>query len=168
VRIMAAVRPKARWVPLPLLMATILSFHAIEPWAVAARAVPGESPTRKGNRRLGRNCCPYVHSSGTKGSKTQFTERRDGRRRVGTSIFLIKLGVSSRRSERYSRWRIHNNRSYRRELRAAQQHGESYWIYLVASCFIDRPRIQRVRNPAARISSGQWAAEALAHSSPLR
>jgi hypothetical protein len=45
------------------------------------------------------------------------------------------------------------------ELRAAQQHGESYWIYLVASCFTDRPRIQRFRNPAARISSGQWAAE---------
>ena len=44
------------------------------------------------------------------------------------------------------------------ELKAAQAHGDSYWLYLVAGCFTDHPRIQRIRNPAAQLASGAWVA----------
>ena len=44
------------------------------------------------------------------------------------------------------------------EFRAAQEHGDEYWIYLVANCLTDRPRIQRIRNPAERLNSGHWVA----------
>lgn len=44
------------------------------------------------------------------------------------------------------------------ELKAAQAHGDSYWLYLVAGCFSDHPRIQRIRNPAAQLTSGAWVA----------
>lgn len=46
----------------------------------------------------------------------------------------------------------------RNELRAAREHGDQYWIFLVASCQTDRPRIQRIRNPAERLSDGSWTA----------
>lgn len=42
------------------------------------------------------------------------------------------------------------------ELAAAQVHGDSYWLYLVASCLTDHPRIARIRHPASRIASGEW------------
>jgi Domain of unknown function (DUF3883) len=45
------------------------------------------------------------------------------------------------------------------ELRAAHVHSDEYWIYFVANCLTDRPRIQRTRNPAALLNSGQWVAK---------
>jgi hypothetical protein len=45
-----------------------------------------------------------------------------------------------------------------RELQAARQHGEGFWLFLVAHCLTDRPRIQRIRDPAARLASGAWTA----------
>jgi hypothetical protein len=44
------------------------------------------------------------------------------------------------------------------ELRAAEQHGDAYWIFLVSKCLTDSPRIQRVCNPAARLATGAWTA----------
>jgi hypothetical protein len=44
------------------------------------------------------------------------------------------------------------------EMRAAREHGDSYWIFLVANCLTDRARIQRICNPAARLSDGIWTA----------
>lgn len=44
------------------------------------------------------------------------------------------------------------------ELRAASEHGDQYWIFLVASCQTDRPRIQRICNPAERLADGLWTA----------
>lgn len=44
------------------------------------------------------------------------------------------------------------------ELRAAREHGECYWIFLVSKCLTDTPRIQRVRNPGARLEQGDWRA----------
>jgi hypothetical protein len=45
------------------------------------------------------------------------------------------------------------------ELRAAQAHGEAYWLYLVAHCLTERAQIQRVCNPAAKLASGEWSAK---------
>lgn len=45
------------------------------------------------------------------------------------------------------------------ELRAAEEHGEQFWIYLVAKCLTDRPRLQRIRNPARRLQCGDWTAK---------
>lgn len=44
------------------------------------------------------------------------------------------------------------------EMRAARLHGEAYWLYLVSDCLTDHPRVQRIRNPAARIEAGDWTA----------
>ena len=44
------------------------------------------------------------------------------------------------------------------ELRAAREHRETYWIFLVAGCLTDRPRIQRIQDPAAKFVSGDWTA----------
>lgn len=44
------------------------------------------------------------------------------------------------------------------ELKAAQAHGDNFWLYLVAGCFSDHPRIQRIRNPAAQLACGAWVA----------
>lgn len=44
------------------------------------------------------------------------------------------------------------------ELKAAQAHGDSYRLYLVAGCLSDHPRIQRIRIPAAQLASGAWVA----------
>ncbi|MFY8142769.1 MAG: DUF3883 domain-containing protein [Caulobacter sp.] len=44
------------------------------------------------------------------------------------------------------------------ELRAAQQHGSQYWIFLVANCLTDHPRIQRICAPADKIAGGSWVA----------
>lgn len=44
------------------------------------------------------------------------------------------------------------------EMRAAREHGDAYWIFLVANCMTDRARIQRICNPAARLSDGLWTA----------
>lgn len=52
----------------------------------------------------------------------------------------------------------------RNELRAAREHGDQYWIFLVASCLTDRPRIQRICNPAARLTEGVWTATPMVYS----
>jgi len=44
------------------------------------------------------------------------------------------------------------------EMRAAKAHGEGYWLYLVAGCLTERPKVQAVRNPAALLADGLWAA----------
>lgn len=44
------------------------------------------------------------------------------------------------------------------ELRAAQQHGSAYWIFLVANCLTDHPRIQRICAPADKLAAGAWVA----------
>jgi len=44
------------------------------------------------------------------------------------------------------------------ELRAARQHADAYWIFLVVNCLTDRPRIHRICNPAARLANGDWTA----------
>jgi hypothetical protein len=44
------------------------------------------------------------------------------------------------------------------ELRAAREHADAYWIVLVANCLTNRPRIQRICNPAAALDAGEWTA----------
>jgi Holliday junction resolvase-like predicted endonuclease len=44
------------------------------------------------------------------------------------------------------------------ELRAAQQHRSEYWIFLVANCLTDHPRIQRICGPADKLAAGAWVA----------
>ncbi len=44
------------------------------------------------------------------------------------------------------------------EMRAAKAHGNSYWLYLVAGCLTDTPKVQPIQNPAARLEAGQWTA----------
>jgi hypothetical protein len=43
------------------------------------------------------------------------------------------------------------------EMRAAKAHGQGYWLYLVAGCLTDRPKVQAVRDPATQIAEGNWA-----------
>ena len=45
------------------------------------------------------------------------------------------------------------------ELRAAQEHGKGYWIYLVAGCLGSQPSIQRVCDPAGLLAGGNWVAK---------
>lgn len=42
------------------------------------------------------------------------------------------------------------------ELKAARTHSGGYWLYLIAGCLTDHPRLQRIRNPAKRIASRGW------------
>lgn len=44
------------------------------------------------------------------------------------------------------------------ELRAAQTHGDKFWLYLVANCLTDRAQVQAIQNPAARLAEGDWTA----------
>ena len=44
------------------------------------------------------------------------------------------------------------------EMRAAKAHGDSYWLYLVAGCLTDTPKVQAIQNPGARLELGQWTA----------
>jgi hypothetical protein len=44
------------------------------------------------------------------------------------------------------------------ELRAAKAHGAHYWIFLVANCLTDHPKIQRICGPAGYLASGAWQA----------
>ncbi|HET7085147.1 MAG TPA: DUF3883 domain-containing protein [Rhizomicrobium sp.] len=46
-----------------------------------------------------------------------------------------------------------------REYEAAKAHKESYWLYLVANCLTDHPKVQRVQDPASKIESNEWSAE---------
>src|SRR5262249_47086253 len=41
------------------------------------------------------------------------------------------------------------------EWRAAQELGSRYWLYLVADCCGREPKIQRLRNPAQLVASGE-------------
>ena len=53
------------------------------------------------------------------------------------------------------------------ELKAAQLHGAAYWLYLVAGCLTDHPRIQRVCNPAAQLAAGVWTMKPMLYSVSL-
>jgi hypothetical protein len=53
------------------------------------------------------------------------------------------------------------------ELRAAQQHGSEYWIFLVANCLTDHPRIQRISGPADKLTAGTWVASPALYSVSL-
>lgn len=44
------------------------------------------------------------------------------------------------------------------ELRAAQQHGPEYWLFLVANCLTDHPKIQRICAPGEKLATGAWIA----------
>lgn len=44
------------------------------------------------------------------------------------------------------------------EIQAARTHGENYWLYLVAGCLTDTPRIPLIQNPGAKLSAGEWSA----------
>jgi hypothetical protein len=45
------------------------------------------------------------------------------------------------------------------EKKAAEMHGASYWLYLVADCLTDNPKIQTIQNPAEKLQSGEWTSE---------
>ncbi len=45
------------------------------------------------------------------------------------------------------------------ELRAAQTHGDQFWLYPVANCLTDSARVQAIQNPAARLAAGDWTAK---------
>ena len=42
------------------------------------------------------------------------------------------------------------------ELRAARTHGSEYWLYLVAGCMSDSPRVQAILDPASKLASNDW------------
>jgi hypothetical protein len=42
------------------------------------------------------------------------------------------------------------------EMRAAKAHGSNFWLYLVAGCLTDDPKVQPIRDPARKIASGAW------------
>jgi hypothetical protein len=44
------------------------------------------------------------------------------------------------------------------EMQAARDHGEHYWLYLVAGCLTDAPKVQGIQNPASRLHAGAWSA----------
>jgi hypothetical protein len=44
------------------------------------------------------------------------------------------------------------------EIEAARVHGQNYWLYLVAGCLTDAPRVQTIQNPASKLSAGEWSA----------
>jgi len=50
------------------------------------------------------------------------------------------------------------------ELRAAQEHGDGYWIYLIASCMGSQPWIQRICHPARLLEGGDWVAKPAVYS----
>jgi Domain of unknown function (DUF3883) len=43
------------------------------------------------------------------------------------------------------------------ELRAARTHGSEYWLYLVAGCMSDTPRVQAIPDPASKLASNDWS-----------
>lgn len=45
------------------------------------------------------------------------------------------------------------------EKRAAETHGASYWLYLVADCLTDNPKIQTIQNSAEKLQLGEWTLE---------
>jgi len=47
----------------------------------------------------------------------------------------------------------------RKEFSAARQHGPRYWVYLVAGCLDQRPRLQRIQNPALLLDRNLLRAE---------
>ncbi len=47
------------------------------------------------------------------------------------------------------------------EYSAAKAHKDSYWIFLVASCMTDRPKIQMIQDPASMIAGGGWSARSV-------
>jgi uncharacterized protein DUF3883 len=42
------------------------------------------------------------------------------------------------------------------ELRAARTHGSEYWLYLVAGCMSNSPRVQAIPDPASKLASNDW------------
>jgi Domain of unknown function (DUF3883) len=45
------------------------------------------------------------------------------------------------------------------ELKAATEHGAGYWLFLVAGCLGDDPRVHRVQNPWAKLQERSWKME---------
>ena len=54
------------------------------------------------------------------------------------------------------------------EYRAAHRHGEQYWLFLVADCRSEAPRIQRICDPARRLTDGDWTASPALYNVRLR
>jgi hypothetical protein len=48
----------------------------------------------------------------------------------------------------------------RGELDAAKAHGSNYWLFLVAGCLTNVPRVQTICDPARKLLSGDWSARA--------
>jgi hypothetical protein len=44
------------------------------------------------------------------------------------------------------------------EIQAARVHGQNYWLYLVAGCLAEAPKVQTIQNPAAKLNAGEWSA----------
>jgi hypothetical protein len=44
------------------------------------------------------------------------------------------------------------------EMSAARIHGDRYWLFLVAGCLTDAPRVQAIQNPAAKLAADEWSA----------
>ena len=44
------------------------------------------------------------------------------------------------------------------EMNAAQSHGSNYWLYLVAGCLTESPKVQAIRDPASQLNEGVWSA----------
>jgi hypothetical protein len=41
---------------------------------------------------------------------------------------------------------------------AANSYGANYWLYLVAGCLTDSPKVQVIRDPASKLKAGVWSA----------
>jgi uncharacterized protein DUF3883 len=44
------------------------------------------------------------------------------------------------------------------EIHAANSHGANYWLYLVANCLTDSPKVQAIPDPASKLKARVWSA----------
>jgi hypothetical protein len=44
------------------------------------------------------------------------------------------------------------------EYKASMTHQKDYWLYLIANCLTDHPKVQRIRNPSAKLANKEWIA----------
>jgi len=50
------------------------------------------------------------------------------------------------------------------EINAANSHGANYWLYLVAGCLTNSPRVQVIQDPASKLKVGVWSATPVLYS----
>ena len=117
-----------------------------------------ENRDERRKSEIGRRTSFSVTSLSTsRAAPTAFTAPLSTRPRVGTSTIsnsngrLQRVEVKGTVAAAFTGVDITAN-----ELQAARTHGSEYWLYLVAGCLSDSPRVQAIPDPASKLASLDW------------